>query len=235
MRKIIHRIKEFSDLKGITFYKMQDDIGASRGVLTTALRKGTDISSKWIPILHDTYPDLNINWLISGEGNPILGEKNNLIKEAKTTNPILGEKNNPIKEIKTTNQIPLVNILAIGGIGNANFNIGEQDVKEYYTIPKFQNLKIDFMIEVNGSSMYPKYNSGDVVACRIIKESQFIQWNKTHIIATKEQGILIKRIKKSTLENHITAISDNSDYDPFDIPDNEITGVALVMGVVRLE
>lgn len=136
---------------------------------------------------------------------------------------------------KKDNAIPFVSINAIAGFGNANFSIGERDVKDYYVVPKFKDRKIDFMIEVSGSSMYPKYNSGDVVACRIIRESKFIQWNKVHVIATKEQGILIKRLKKSQEPNCLLAISDNKDYEPFDIPEVEIEGIAIVVGVVRLE
>lgn len=144
------------------------------------------------------------------------------------------------KELIITNnvsdkRIPLVNQSAIAGFGNSNFSISEQDVKEYYVIPKFKYCKIDFMIEVSGSSMYPKYNSGDVIACTIIRDSNFIQWNKCHVIATREQGILVKRLKKSVDSNHLIAISDNKDYDPFQIPVKEITGIALVVGVIRIE
>ena len=132
------------------------------------------------------------------------------------------------------NGIPLVKVTAIGGFGNASFAIEQRDVKDYYVIPKFQHKQVDFMIEVEGSSMYPKYNSGDVVACRIINEKRFIQWNKTHVIATKDQGIIIKRIKKGENDS-LLMVSDNKDYDPFLVPTEEIEGIALVVGVIRLE
>ena len=131
--------------------------------------------------------------------------------------------------------IPLVNELSVAGFGNFDFSIQEQDIKEYYVVPKFRFRKIDFMIEISGSSMYPKYNSGDVIACTIIRESQFIQWNKCHVIATREQGILVKRIREGDDKDHILAISDNKEYPPFEIPKEEITGIAIVAGVIRLE
>jgi phage repressor protein C with HTH and peptisase S24 domain len=83
--------------------------------------------------------------------------------------------------------------------------------------------------------MYPNYSSGDVVACTIIKESSFIQWNKTYVIATKEQGIIIKRLKKSDSEDYLLMISDNKSYEPFEVNKKDITGIALVVGVIRLE
>lgn len=128
---------------------------------------------------------------------------------------------------------PLVSVEALGGFGNADFSIKDSDIQDSYVVPDFNG--IDFMIRVKGSSMYPKYASGDIVACRILKESTFIQWGKVHVIATKEQGILIKKIGISDKEAHIRAISINEEYAPFDVPENEITGMALVVGVIRLE
>lgn len=132
-------------------------------------------------------------------------------------------------------RIPLVHQYAVAGFGNSNFSIQAQDVKEYYVVPKFKYSRVDFMIEIYGDSMTPRYNSGDVIACTILKNKNYIQWNRAHIIATEDQGILCKRIKPSEKEGFITAISDNPDYPPFDIPCNEVTGIALIVGVIRAD
>ena len=139
------------------------------------------------------------------------------------------ESNDPSEK----DAIPLVGVEALGGMGNITFRIEEKDIQDEYVVPDFNH--ISFMLRVKGGSMYPKYSSGDVIACRIIKESKFIQWGKVYVIATKEQGILVKRLKKSDAKNHIVAVSDNPAYDPFEIPMNEIDGIALVVGVIRLE
>jgi repressor LexA len=164
---------------------------------------------------------VDANWLLNGEGSML-----------KTENKTSTDK----VEVVQNNQkgIPLVKTTAIGGFGNSQFSIEQRDVKDFYKIPKFDHKQVDFMIEVEGSSMYPKYNSGDVVACRIIKEDRFIQWNKTHVIATKDQGIIIKRIKQGS-DNNLLMVSDNKDYDPFEVTHDDIDGIALVVGVIRLE
>lgn len=212
-------------IKKEDFYK-KTDISASNF-------KGTGLKSeiggdKIVKIL-SSYPIINPEWLLTGKGEMLKKKKayydnNNdvVIQESRT-------------HYELSNKIPLVSIKAIGGFGNNSFTIEERDVKDYYVIPKFKNKRIDFMIEVEGSSMYPKYNSGDVVACTILKESTFLQWNKTHVIATKEQGIIIKRIKKASADDKLCMISDNGNYDPFEVPKEEITGIALVVGVIRLE
>lgn len=131
--------------------------------------------------------------------------------------------------------IPLVGEQAIAGFGNAAFALETKDVKDYYVVPKFKDRRIDFMIEIHGMSMVPTFYPGDVVACTIIRESCFIQWNRVYLIATEEQGILIKRLKKSTNETAIKLVSDNPDYDPFDVELTDIKGLALVQGIIRLE
>lgn len=186
------------------------------GIAPTTLSSWKSRNSMDYDLVYSKCVGINANWLLTGEGPMMLSDT-------------------PVAKRDTSGDIPLVELYAVGGFGNSSFKIEEQDVKDYYVIPKFKHRKIDFMIEVHGSSMYPKYNSGDVVACTIIKESQFIQWNKVHVIATKEQGILIKRLKSATDENSLLAISDNKDYDPFELPKKEITGLALVVGVIRLE
>lgn len=184
--------------------------------------KETPLNSTAIENILSLIPDVNPNWLITGQGEMLKKDQAVIIKESKANYGNL-------------KPIPLVSVTAVGGFGNNSFAIEERDVKDYYIIPKFKHKKVDFMTEVEGSSMYPKYNSGDVVACTVINENSFIQWNKTHVVATKEQGIIIKRIKKGSIEDKLCMISDNKDYDAFEVPKEDITGIALVVGVIRLE
>lgn len=207
------RILQFIDYKGISKNKFYIETGISNGVLD----KKSGLSMETIEKFYSIYSEVSPEWLLTGKGE--------MLKEdiAIPVAPMVPEG------------IPLVNATAVGGYSGSAFAFEERDIKDYYVIPKFKHKKVDFMIEVEGSSMYPKYNSGDVVACRIIKERNFIQWNKTHVVATREQGIIIKRIKPSNEPNALRMISDNENYDPFNVPEEEIEGLAIVVGVIRLE
>jgi phage repressor protein C with HTH and peptisase S24 domain len=119
----------------------------------------------------------------------------------------------------------------------AGFGSGEMQVLEYecqrYVVPMFDGA--DFLIIVKGSSMQPKYNSGDTVACKKIPRSDlFFQWNKVYVLDTI-QGPLVKRIKRGSDAEHILIVSDNPAYEPFELSLNQIYGVAIVLGVIRLE
>lgn len=146
---------------------------------------------------------------------------------------IIEEQQNTSNESKQTG-VPLIPIDAMAGFGRGSTQVMDYDT-QLYIVPEFTELKVDFMIRVKGSSMYPKYNSGDLVACKKLNINDlFFQWNKVYVLDT-EQGALIKRIKKATDGDHILLVSDNNSYDPFTIHLSKVFAVALVIGVIRLE
>lgn len=209
------------------------ELSAFLGVSKSTLSNWKGRGSIDYDLMFSKCEQIHEQWIIRGEG-AMLKEKT-VDREYEPALPEASEVSELPAPIYNLQPIPFVSINAIAGFGSSSFSLEKRDVKDYYVIPKFKDREIDFMIEVSGSSMYPKYNSGDVVACRIIRESKFIQWNKVHVVATKEQGILIKRLRKSLEPECLLAVSDNVDYAPFDLPENEIDGIAIVVGVVRLE
>lgn len=58
---------------------------------------------------------------------------------------------------------------------------------------------------------------------------------ETVVVATRSHGILVKRLHPAEEDNKLRIVSDNKDYPPFDVNKEEITGIALVVGVIRLE
>lgn len=222
MESIVARLKGYLEFKSISTSIAEKRIGVSNGTLSKPFNANTTIKTDTLEKFLKVYTDVNPEWVLLETGSMIKDVELNYMEGSTDKYDVL-------------KPIPLVSVSAVGGFGNHSFAISDRDVKEYYTIPKFRHKKVDFMIEVEGSSMYPKYNSGDVVACTIINENSFIQWNKTHVIATKEQGIIIKRIKKASDNERLCMMSDNKDYDAFEVPKEEIIGMALVVGVIRLE
>lgn len=165
--------------------------------------------------------DININWLLTGEGNMLRTES-----EKEENIPVAHPSDSPMEGI------PLIPISAMAGAFT-----GEQSVLEYecerFVVPTFKGA--EFLISVKGSSMYPKYNSGDIVACkRLPMDDIFFQWNKVYVLDT-DQGPLIKRVKPGSDKDHVLIVSDNERYEPFELPLERIYHVALVIGVIRLE
>lgn len=140
-----------------------------------------------------------------------------------------------IHEGKEQGAIPLVSEKALGGFMNEYFNINELDILGYYVIPKFRHLGVDFLIEVSGDSMVPRFAPGDIIACTILRSPSFIQWNKSHLIASEEQGLILKRLMPGNTPDCFQAVSENKDYPPFYIPKKEIKALALVVGSIHVE
>lgn len=186
--------------------------------------------------------EINIEWLITGNGNMLKEQTQKpaaITKKEKLISTHSGNETYFESLTETTKKdkgaIPLVSERAVGGFANAHFSIKERDVVAYYIIPKFRYLAVDFMIEVTGDSMIPKFYPGDIIACSIINHSRYIEWNKCHLIATIDRGMLVKRIMPGTDKDCLTAVSDNKEYPPFDIPKDEITGMARIVGVIHIE
>ena len=89
-------------------------------------------------------------------------------------------------------------------------------------------------MRVSGDSMQPKYYSGDIVACKRLPIDTFFQWNRVYVIGS-EQGVILKRVRQGSDAEHITLVSENTDYAPFELPLNKVHSITLVVGVVRAE
>lgn len=246
MANISDSIRAFIKEQGISARALEQAIGCSNGVISRCISKGTDISSQWVSKIIEIYPHLNPTWLLLGEGDMFRNSFEKSAPESKTDNedynkksPIKPQQCNDYENIfnksRTPNSIPLVSVKAVGGFAGTDFLINENDIEGYYVIPKFRNLNVDFLIEISGDSMMPRFYPGDIIACSIVHNSRFIQWNKPYLIATREDGMIVKRIKPSTEPDSILAVSDNAEYDPFDIPKSDIDGLARVVGVIHAE
>lgn len=168
-----------------------------------------------------THPEISPVWLLTGKG-PM------------TTSNIPQPSDIPLATPSPMGDqgIPLLPVSAMAGVLSGDVSVLEYEC-ERYVVPAFQGA--DFLIPVKGSSMYPKYSSGDIVACKRVPAADlFFQWNKVYVIDTN-QGPLIKRIRRGSSDDTVLIVSDNTAYEPFELRRDQIRGVALVIGVIRLE
>ncbi|WP_106831142.1 XRE family transcriptional regulator [Parabacteroides pacaensis] len=214
---INERIKRIIEINNYSISSFADRIGVLQQTLNNYINKNREPSFDVINKIATTFVDINIDWLVTGKGS--------MLKEATPALTV----SDPKEKL-----IPLYRNEAAAGFGSADFAIKDTDIEGYYKIKEFMNA--DFMLHVRGDSMLPLYKPGDTIAVREIKRINFIQWGKPHLIAARYQGLLIKRLYPSNEDDVVTAISENKEiYPPFNIPKEEITGIALVIGTVRLD
>ena len=163
------------------------------------------------------------HWLLTGEGSMLINDDNKVQRPIEPAHHVPGN---------SQEGIPLIPLSAMAGAFTGETSVMEYEC-ERYVIPAFKGA--DFLIQVKGDSMQPTYHSGDLVACqRVPLTDLFFQWNKTYVLDTK-QGPLIKRIMPGSDDDHVLIVSDNAEYEPFELSKSQFYGVALVRGLVRLE
>lgn len=128
--------------------------------------------------------------------------------------------------------IPLLPVAAVAGYMSGNSRAVMEYECEWFDIPAFHGA--DFLMHVAGDSMIPRYLSGDIIACRRVLDRSFFQWNRAYVIDTM-QGVLIKRVRPGKDDGHITLVSENENYSPFEISVDDILSLSIVVGLVRAE
>lgn len=209
------RIKKFLEYKHISKNKFYSQTGLSIGFLDSGSSLGVDKAR----IIINTYPDINLNWLILGEGDMLRSDADAQIQVAAAEPTAVGG-------------IPLIPIEAMAGVLSGNSTQVMERECEHYNIPMFKGA--EFLIRISGDSMQPKYYSGDIVACKRLPLDTFFQWNRVYVVDS-EQGVIIKRVRRGSDDRHIVFVSDNTAYEPFELPLEKIYSIALVVGVVRAE
>lgn len=132
--------------------------------------------------------------------------------------------------------IPLIPIEAVAGFALKGDAVAmEYDIAERYLVPEFSVRGVKYLIRVSGSSMYPKYSNGDILACRPVTDLSFFQWGKVYVLDT-DQGALVKRLFEGKDDVFIECRSDNKEHYPaFQIPKTSIRSISIVVGVIRLD
>ena len=69
MKSILEVFIKISENESIKITQLEEKIGASKGVLSRAIKNNSDIQAKWLLKLVENYPQYNERWLLTGEGN----------------------------------------------------------------------------------------------------------------------------------------------------------------------
>ena len=160
-------------------------------------------------------PDLNIRWLLTGEGK--------MLSES-----FQSDKDEGV-------DLPLLPFSAVAGFLAENNSSSFPGDVEICRIPEFTARGAEFLIRVDGESMYPRYHNGEILAVRRVTESKFFQWGKVYVLSTS-QGCVVKRIFPADDETKVTCHSENSElYPDYQIPREEIYEIGIIVGHIGLE
>jgi len=204
--EIKRRLKMFINAKGITVRAFEKSLGRSNGYF-----KNSEFAlPKLITEITEAYPELNIGWLLSGEGNMDKG-----------------------KATFVADTVPVVDMFAIGGTLTEQLDSSSTEALECVQTPV---KGAEMAIEVSGDSMAPKYPSGSRLFCRRVDDPTFIEWGKVYVIDTT-QGAVVKELRPGSSPDRLMchSLSDNKKYVPFEVPLSSIHGIWKVLAGLILE
>lgn len=100
--------------------------------------------------------------------------------------------------------------------------------KEYYLIPGLSGTD-NFMIDVEGDSMFPTISNGDKAVIKKL-ESSTIRWGEIYVVDTID-GMAIKRIFQHNSNDEILELhSDNSFFRPYTIKKDSVLSLWHLKG-----
>ncbi len=113
---IIDRIMKLIEYKDISIRKFEQKINASNGLISNANRKKTDIQSKWVSEIIYKFPDVNVEWLMTGRGEMLKTGR----QEAVISAPVCFQSCCYISDLRYTIEVQKK---LIGILNNANKSV----------------------------------------------------------------------------------------------------------------
>lgn len=194
--------------RGLNDNKVTLQLGLTVGLIGKSRKEGRDLSDKVIEKILNFYTDLNRVWLLTGEG----------------------EMTNDKPATRTSHSIRYwVDVDATAG-GVTMFD--DMITKNYIdlNIPEFRDCTD--AVNLYGDSMAPLYKSGQIIILKEWTES-FIDFGNVYLIVTKSGNRMVKYLRKGTDKQHVLCVSENKEFDPFEIELGDILRLYLVKGSVQ--
>lgn len=206
------RLMQFLKYKHLSKLAFANSIGRSPSYVTNMV---TSIGGESAKIIERVYPELNMKWVLTGEGE-MLNNSSSLEKTCQSY---------------ANNTVLVIPIAAQAG----RLNEFTESIKESDCEKMISPINgVDFAIPVTGDSMSPEYPSGSKVLVAKINEKAFIDWGRTYVLDTCN-GIVIKNVYPSENEGNIRCVSVNPNFPSFEINTNDIYGWYKVLMSLSLK
>ena len=213
--------------KGVSDYEYYKQSGTTRGILG----QNNGISEDNIARFLAYAPDVNHEWLLTGEGDMLKSAREERQVEVKPIHqPRSTEKKEEIQVVY------LYDFEASAGLRSL-FNDSRQNIIDTIKIPNLP--KCDGAIHIVGDSMYPLLKSGDIILYKQMPlDINNLLYGEMYLLSYDIDGddyIVVKYIRKSDKgEPYITLGSENPEHAPRDIDFRRVTALALVKASVRI-
>lgn len=214
------RLIKYLECKSLTFRDFERICDLSNG--TAARLRETTRKSTLDRIANRC--DLNIDWLLTGEGE--------MLKPNFKVDEIEIPTKEELKQVMAKGYwVPLIPTEALANSLAEYIGPGVRRTDCQNIISPVPGA--EFAITISGDSMEPKFHDGMVVFLKKINDAAFIPWGNTLVLDT-ENGAFIKDVfPVKDNESLIEARSLNTIYPPLIIPKSSIYGMYRVLNATK--
>jgi len=219
-------IKHLIKALGTNTFQFEKSIGTGSSTISKGIKRNSEIDLDIVEKIVSAYPNVNREWLKTGNGPMFLEDQQKIIQE--TTH-------------REKRKIRLIGEAAAGGDMVINT---ENDIyaEEYIDVGDLLRDS-EAAFTVYGNSMSPNYSSGCILGIKRNYDA-FIQPGEIYLLQTKSNRVF-KRLYESDDKESFTCYSDNTMkhesgplvgkyyYPPFDIHKSEILGIYDITGMIK--
>lgn len=217
------RLKEFLSSQKIGRNRFEEQLGISIGYMSS---KATTITSDVIEKVTSAYPNLNLDWLITGEGPMLKSEVSTT-----PTAPTPPNNNNAV----AYKLVPLLNLDAVGGIHSPNIVSGDNEYPDQL-IPFTDAQEGDVALTVSGESMSPTCPPGSRVLIRQVPQwREYFGYGNIFVLLLTDGRRILKEVQKypEDSQNYILCRSHNERFPEEELPKNMISSVWKVIKILN--
>lgn len=186
------RLKKFVKYKNLTNQKFELEAGLSNGYIAN-MRKG--VGDRALEQISNKFPDLNIGWLLTGEGEMLKSEP---------------------QAAPSGSAIPFYNDMVVTA-GQAEPLVLNGQPGGWVDLP---GVKAKALFPVVGCSMQPEINPGDIIGVVDISNWEYIDPDKVYLVITSDDRMIKHLATDETDDEILWCVSPN--YPKFKIRKEDI-------------
>lgn len=232
------RLKEFIAYCGISVRQFQIAAGLSNSFVASI---DQSIAPKSQVKIISAFPDLNMGWLLTGEGTMLKGQQP---QQYNSPNAVIG--NNDVVQSHNTYGSKIPNVITEKKTAPlVPISLAKRENVDLYKVMREPNLQaehitrvnsfaeLDFYYSVCDDSMRPDFKCGDILALRAIDEGSYIINGNIYVLDTISYGLILRVIKQRGDVYECSTLQNTDRYEAFNVPITDVFRVYNIKGLLR--
>ena len=210
--RAIDRLREFMTAQGLKDSPFEKKVGLSNGYMNKSAIGSGSIGSDILYKIHVAFPDLSLNWLITGveDKKAYKPQETGIISQEPTIIYLPNQADDNLIKM------PVMDMRFAAGA--SSYGPDQLEVADYVSIPRtwVKKGKNYACGRVRGDSMAPTLLDGGYAIIRLLEKGEWKNMpnEEIYVVVTKESqfaNMQVKRVKNRLSQGFLVMMSDNPD------------------------